>query len=443
MPGIMSTQPNTTIAAIATPPGIGGVGIVRVSGPLAGVIAQGVVGCTLKPREATLAVFKDERGQAIDQGLALYFPGPHSFTGEDVLELQGHGGQAVLQAILKRVYALGALPSKPGEFTERAFLNDKMDLSQAEAVSDLIHATTEQAARAAMRSLSGVFSKKVTALHDTLVRLRVFVEAAIDFPDEDIEFIQSEQIGEQLKEIQTQVNQLKRQSERGLILSRGLTAVIVGKPNAGKSSLLNLLAGDDIAIVTDIPGTTRDLIQTKISIDGIPLYIIDTAGLRETNDVVEQMGVDKAMATMKTADLILCVMDATVDDTPMQHLDPEKCIYLYNKKDLLNSENISKEALYISAKTGEGIEALYDVLKKRLKLEDVSDDICSARARHLSAINKASDALQTGVQQLAQGSIELLAQELREAHDALGSIVGKMTSDDMLGEIFGSFCIGK
>lgn len=437
---------NTTIAAIATPPGLGGVGIVRVSGPLARDIALGVIGVTPAPRQATLATFKDEHGQPLDQGLAIYFPGPHSFTGEDVLELQGHGGQAVLQAILKRVYGLGAVPSKPGEFTERAFLNDKMDLSQAEAVADLIHATTEQAARAAVRSLSGVFSKKVTALHNTLVELRVFVEAAIDFPDEDIEFIQSAQMEDRLKDILGQIDTLKKNSERGLILSRGLTAVIVGKPNAGKSSLLNVLAGEDIAIVTDIPGTTRDLIQTKIAIDGIPLYIVDTAGLRDTQDVVEQIGVERALSATKTADLILCVIDATEPLSSFPELidvDPDKCIYLYNKKDVMTDTYAIKEGLFISAKTGEGLEGLYALLKKRLRLDDISDDVCSARARHLSAIVRASDALRAGVLQLEHASIELLAQELREAHDALGSILGKMTSDDLLGEIFGSFCIGK
>ncbi len=368
---------------------------------------------------------------------------PHSFTGEDVLELQGHGGQAVLQALLKRVYALGAEPAKPGEFTERAYLNDKIDLAQAEAVADLIHATTEQAARAAVRSLSGVFSKQVTMLHDQLVQLRVFVEAAIDFPDEDIEFIQSEQIGEQLKTILCQVETLKKNSERGLILSRGLTAVIVGKPNAGKSSLLNLLAGDDIAIVTDIPGTTRDLIQTKISIDGIPLYIIDTAGLRDTNDVVEQMGVERALSAIKTADLILCVIDATDPDQhllALNNIDIEKRIDIYNKSDLVEHQ---QNGLYISAKTGEGIDGLYLAIKQRLQLDHLNDDVCSARARHLSAITRASDALTKGTVQLEHAAIELLAQELREAHDALGSILGKMTPDDLLGEIFGSFCIGK
>ncbi len=438
----MNTR-TTTIAAIATPPGFGGVGIVRVSGPLCRDIAVGVTSCVPKPRQATLSAFNDEHGQPIDQGLAIYFPGPHSFTGEDVLELQGHGGQAVLQALLKRVYALGAEPAKPGEFTERAYLNDKMDLAQAEAVADLIHATTEQAARAAVRSLSGVFSKQVKTLHDQLVQLRVFVEAAIDFPDEDIEFIQSEQIGEQLKTILCQVETLKKNSERGLILSRGLTAVIVGKPNAGKSSLLNLLAGDDIAIVTDIPGTTRDLIQTKISIDGIPLYIVDTAGLRDTKDVVEQIGVERAMAAIKTADLILCVIDATDPDhnlSAFECIDKEKRIDIYNKSDLIKHH---QHGLYVSAKTGEGIEDLYLAIKQRLQLDHLSDDVCSARARHLSAITRAADALVKGTLQLERAAIELLAQELREAHDALGTILGKMTSDDLLGEIFGSFCIGK
>lgn len=403
---------------------------------------MGVTSCIPKPRRATLSVFNDAHGQPIDQGLAIYFPA-HSFTGEDVLELQGHGGQAVLQALLKRVYALGAEPAKPGEFTERAYLNDKIDLAQAEAVADLIHATTEQAARAAVRSLSGVFSKQVTMLHDQLVQLRVFVEAAIDFPDEDIEFIQSEQIGEQLKTILCQVETLKKNSERGLILSRGLTAVIVGKPNAGKSSLLNLLAGDDIAIVTDIPGTTRDLIQTKISIDGIPLYIIDTAGLRDTNDVVEQMGVERALSAIKTADLILCVIDATDPDQhllALNNIDIEKRIDIYNKSDLVEHQ---QNGLYISAKTGEGIDGLYLAIKQRLQLDHLNDDVCSARARHLSAITRASDALTKGTVQLEHAAIELLAQELREAHDALGSILGKMTPDDLLGEIFGSFCIGK
>jgi tRNA modification GTPase len=338
---------------------------------------------------------------------------------------------------------LGAEPAKPGEFTERAYLNDKIDLAKAEAVADLIHATTEKAARAAVRSLSGVFSKQLTMLHDQLVQLRVFVEAAIDFPDEDIEFIQSEQIGEQLKTILCQVETLKKNSERGLILSRGLTAVIVGKPNAGKSSLLNLLAGDDIAIVTDIPGTTRDLIQTKISIDGIPLYIIDTAGLRDTNDVVEQMGVERALSAIKTADLILCVIDATDPDQhllALNNIDIEKRIDIYNKSDLVEHQ---QNGLYISAKTGEGIDGLYLAIKQRLQLDHLNDDVCSARARHLSAITRASDALTKGTVQLEHAAIELLAQGLREAHDALGSILGKMTPDDLLGEIFGSFCIGK
>lgn len=445
----MNKCTTSTIAAIATPPGSGGVGVVRVSGPKAFSIAKEILGFEPKPRYAHFAPFYDQHHQAIDAGIALYFPCPHSFTGEDVFELQGHGGPVVLQLLLKRVYACGAEPARPGEFTERAFLNDKIDLAQAEAIADLIHASSEQAARSAMRSLQGAFSIQCQQLQERMLSLRVYVEAAIDFPDEDVDFLSDGHVAKQLNDIIIDSENLLAQAKQGVLLQQGMTVVIAGRPNAGKSSLLNLLAAKDVAIVTDIPGTTRDVLRQWVQIDGMPLHVLDTAGLRDSDDLVEQEGVARARNEVAQADCVLWVVDPTQPFDMNEITNPEKTLIIRNKIDLTQDppgkslyQNI--EAVNISAKTSEGLDALKQALKNKMGYDQPLDDTVTARSRHLDAITRSLSALRTGEKQLTQAIAgELLAEELKQAHDALGEVVGNTSPDALLGEIFSSFCIGK
>ncbi len=450
-----------TIAAIATPPGRGGVGIIRISGPQAHAIAQALLQRekNLPLRQALFAVFRDEDGSAIDEGLLLAFQSPRSFTGEDVVELQGHGGVVVMDLLLKRVLALGARMARPGEFSERAFLNDKLDLAQAEAIADLIDAGSEQAAKSALRSLSGVFSEKVHALVEELIHLRMYVEAAIDFPDEEIDFLSDGHVEKKLRELQEQLADVQTQAKQGALLREGMRVVIAGKPNAGKSSLLNALAGFDAAIVTDIAGTTRDVLREHIQIDGMPLHVIDTAGLRETTDVVEQEGVRRALREVEKADRVLFVFDASQSEDPLQQAagffsplpSPEKLLLVANKIDLPNSipeEEASTQKGYrqlrISAHTGEGLPALRETLKAAMGFESGESGLFSARRRHLDALEKAGVSLQVAMQQLLhQAAGELVAEDLRVAQNSLSEITGEFTPDDLLGRIFSSFCIGK
>lgn len=438
-----------TIAAIATPPGCGGVGVVRVSGPRSKKIAQDILGFEPKPRYAHYAPFLDQDNKTLDAGIAIFFPGPHSFTGEDVVEFQGHGGPMVLQLILRRIFACGAQAAKPGEFTERAFLNDKIDLAQAEAISDLIHASSEQAARSAMRSLQGVFSNQCQTLRQRMIELRVYVEAAIDFPDEEIDFLSDGPVAERLNEIIQACEALLSQAKQGVLLQQGMTVVIAGRPNAGKSSLLNFLAKKEVAIVTDIPGTTRDVLREWIQIDGMPLHILDTAGLRESDDLVEQQGIARAYTEVDKADFVLWVIDPAQPFNPSEIPSNKNIIIIRNKIDLTNElpgestcENF--EAINISAKTGEGIETLKNKLKTKMGYNQPLDDSVTARARHLNAITRSLSYLKSGQQQLLNAKAgELLAEELKRAHAALGEVVGVMNADGLLGEIFSSFCIGK
>lgn len=445
----MSTTYTTTIAAIATPPGRGGVGIVRVSGPNASAIAEQILGFTPKPRYAHYAKFLDADSKVLDEGIALYFPAPHSFTGEDVFELQGHGGPMVLQLLLKRVYACGAQPASAGAFSERAFLNDKMDLAQAEAIADLINASSEQAARSAMRSLQGEFSKRCADLHQRMIDLRVYVEAAIDFPDEDIDFLADGQVQSQLESIISDNEALLKQAQQGVLLQQGMTAVIAGRPNAGKSSLLNRFAAKEAAIVTDIPGTTRDILREWIQLDGMPLHIIDTAGLRESDDVVEQQGIARALNEIEMADVILLVVDAkTPDENLVGNWPEEKLLIIRNKIDLTGEApglvSQSPLTVNISAKSGEGFDALTKVLKEKMGFEQPMEDAVTSRTRHLDAMKRALNALKAGYQHLTQSLAgEILAEELKCAHTAMGEVMGVVSSDDLLGEIFSSFCIGK
>lgn len=450
-----------TIAAIATPPGRGGVGIIRISGPRSHVIAQTLLQRenSLPMRQALFGVFRDEDGSAIDEGLVLAFQNPKSFTGEDVVELQGHGGVVVMDLLLKRVLALGARMARPGEFSERAFLNDKLDLAQAEAIADLIDAGSEQAAKSALRSLSGVFSEKVHALVEELIHLRMYVEAAIDFPDEEIDFLSDGHVEKKLRELQVQLADVRAQARQGALLREGMHVVIAGKPNAGKSSLLNALAGFDAAIVTDIAGTTRDVLREQIQIDGMPLHIIDTAGLRETTDIVEQEGVRRALREVEKADRVLFVFDATQSEDALQQaagffspLPPaDKLIFVANKMDLLaglGSEPLplldDYTLIRLSAQTGEGLPALRDTLKAAMGFESGEAGLFSARRRHLDALEKAGTAMDIALQQLLQAAAgELVAEDLRAAQNALSEITGEFTPDDLLGRIFSSFCIGK
>lgn len=446
-----------TIAAIATPPGRGGVGIVRISGPQAEHVMQHIVGKPLSPRHAHYGPFYATDNSVLDQGIALYFPGPHSFTGEDIIELQGHGGPAILDCLLQTVLSLpGVRMARPGEFSERAFVNDKMDLTQAEAVADLINASSEQAARCAVRSLQGVFSKQVDDLLEQLIYLRTYVEAAIDFPEEEIDFLSDGKVADLLTAVMTQTDQLLSAAKQGQILQHGMTIVIAGKPNAGKSSLLNALAGRESAIVTDVAGTTRDILREDIAIEGVPLHIVDTAGLRETNDVVEQEGVRRAKAVMQEADRILLVVDladlsdvGTLQASLLQDLPSIPVTIVLNKVDQHPevkkiTEVNDDPVVLVSAKQGDGLETLRQHLLKIVGFDQTLEGGFIARRRHVNAIGQVQYALSNGQKQLqVYQAGELLAEDLRVAQDALSEITGRFSSDDLLGEIFGSFCIGK
>ena len=444
----------STIAAIATPPGRGGIGIVRLSGPLTRRIAEAMLGQLPRSRHATFANFLDASGQALDQGLALFFPAPHSFTGEDVLELHGHGGPVVLDMLLARALELGARLARPGEFSERAFLNGKLDLAQAEAVADLIEAGSESAARSALRSLGGEFSKRVHALVEGLTRLRLYVEAAIDFPEEEIDFLANERVTQELDVLTQDIGKLLASTRQGVLLHDGMTVVLAGAPNAGKSSLLNALAQTETAIVSPIPGTTRDVLRERINIDGMPLHIVDTAGLREARDEIESEGIRRARAQMERADRVLLVLDDSAHGAlpaeVLQHVPaglPRSVIR--NKIDLTGrtpgvTKTSNETEIALSAKTGEGLDDLRRHLKKCMGFQPVGEGTFIARRRHLDAIRRAQACLVQGKAQLKESRAgELLAEELRLAQQALSEITGEFTPEDLLGRIFSSFCIGK
>lgn len=449
-----------TIAAQATPIGRGGIGILRVSGPLATEVAQAVLGKCPKPRIADYLPFKDEDGTVLDQGIALFFKAPHSFTGEDVLELQGHGGQVILDLLLNRILKVkGIRIARAGEFSEQAFLNNKLDLAQAEAIADLIDATSEQAARSALKSLQGEFSNKINELVDSVIYLRTYVEAAIDFPDEEIDFLADGKIEAKLNEIIAQLANVRQEAKQGTILREGMKVVIAGKPNAGKSSLLNALAGREAAIVTDIAGTTRDVLREHIHIDGMPLHIIDTAGLREASDEVEKIGIKRAWDEIEQADHVLLMIDS--NESQADSFQQEWATFLAklpknipvtvirNKVDLTGEAESLVQAdnftvIRLSAQTKVGVDLLREHLKKSMGYQSSTEGGFIARRRHLVALETAAEHLERGHIQLTQFYAgELLAEELRMVQNALSEITGQFTSDDLLGNIFSSFCIGK
>jgi tRNA modification GTPase len=439
-----------TIAAIATPSGQGGVGIIRVSGPKATELAQKIAGLSPSPRYAHYGVFSDRDKNTIDSGLTIYFKKPYSFTGEDVIEFHAHGGPVVLDILLKEILHHDVRPARAGEFTERAFLNDKIDLAQAEAIADLIAADSEQAARAAMRSMQGEFSAVIHSLVEDLIKLRIYVESALDFPEEEIDFLADDAIATNLKQVQLRLQDVKKSAQQGRLLKEGMTVVIAGKPNVGKSSLLNQLAGHDSAIVTEIAGTTRDILREHIQIDGLPLHIIDTAGLRESDDVVEREGIKRARQVIEKADRVLFVVDVNDKDETMLQSLPKNIglTTIYNKIDKNNraAEIIQTDSteIYLSAKMGDGITLLKQHLKNCMGYEQKNEGQFIARRRHLDAIDTAEQHLNIADKNLHQLKAgELLAEELRLAQDALSSITGEFSSDDLLGRIFSDFCIGK
>ncbi|NPE55041.1 tRNA uridine-5-carboxymethylaminomethyl(34) synthesis GTPase MnmE [Dickeya dadantii] len=449
-----------TIVAQATPPGRGGVGILRISGRTAAAVAQAVLGKLPKPRYADYLPFHDADGSVLDQGIALWFPGPNSFTGEDVLELQGHGGPVILDLLLKRIVALPDVRiARPGEFSERAFLNDKLDLAQAEAIADLIDASSEQAARSAVNSLQGVFSTRIHQLVEALTHLRIYVEAAIDFPDEEIDFLSDGKIEAMLNDVIGDLGAVRAEARQGSLLREGMKVVIAGRPNAGKSSLLNALAGRDAAIVTDIAGTTRDVLREHIHIDGMPLHIIDTAGLRDASDEVERIGIERAWQEIEQADRVLFMVDGTTTNAMepaaiwpefMARLPKTLPITVVrNKADVtgepLGIEDVNTYSLIrLSARTGDGVDLLRDHLKQSMGFTSNTEGGFLARRRHLQALEQAAQHLQQGHEQLVGAYAgELLAEELRLAQQSLSEITGEFTSDDLLGRIFSSFCIGK
>ena len=441
-----------TIAAKATAPGRGGIGIVRISGPDARALATSLLGHLPEPRYATYSRFLDGEGATLDTGIALFFQKPDSFTGEDVLELQGHGGPVVLDMLLERIVSLGARIAAPGEFSQRAFLNDKLDLAQAEAIADLIDSSTEAAARGAVRSLEGEFSRKVNSLVLQVTQLRVQVEAGIDFPTDEIDFISDEKVAAQLQEIKSLLANILDQAREGALLMEGAAVVLTGKPNVGKSSLMNRLTGRDTSIVTDVPGTTRDIVGESLQIDGIPLRLVDTAGIRDSSDAVEAEGIRRARAAQEEADLVIHLVDAREPLPEMPHeneesrtLDVMNVMNVLNKVDLVSDpSSLPDDMLKISAKTGEGIAELKNHLRRLLGVSDLAGGGFTARRRHLAALMRASEALAAGECALKeQQSGELLAEELRVCQQHLSEITGAFSADDLLGEIFSSFCIGK
>ncbi|GGK62227.1 tRNA uridine-5-carboxymethylaminomethyl(34) synthesis GTPase MnmE [Amphritea balenae] len=455
----MTLTDQDTIAAQATPPGRGGVGIVRVSGKLSATIAEQVLGFIPKARYAHYGPFYDSERNQIDQGLALYFPGPNSFTGEDVLELQGHGGPIIMDFILRQVVELGARLANPGEFSERAFLNDKLDLTQAEAIADLIDSSSEQAARCALKSLQGAFSERIHQLVESLTLLRIYVEAAIDFPEEEIDFLADGKVAGDLQLIIDQLSEVKQEARQGSLIREGMNVVIAGRPNAGKSSLLNALAGKDSAIVTDIAGTTRDVLREHIHIDGMPLHIIDTAGLRDAPDEVERIGISRAWDEIQKADRVLLMVDGTTTATDdpeqiwpefvSQLNDKDKITVIRNKCDLTTEtaaigEHQGHTLISLSAKENVGVDNLRQHLKDCMGYANTTEGGFLARRRHIDALNRAESLLLTGQDQLLYGGAgELLAEDLRQAQQNLSEITGEFSSDDLLGRIFSSFCIGK
>jgi len=454
-------QSSDTIAAIATAPGQAGVGIVRVSGPRVPEIAGRMLGFSPRPRYAHYGPFLDSQGALLDEGIGLFFPNPHSFTGEDVLELQGHGGTVILDLLLREVCSLGARLARPGEFSERAFLNDKLDLAQAEAIADLIESSSEQAARCAGRSMQGAFSRRIDELVDAVTHLRIYVEAAIDFPEEEIDFLADGKVAGDLDSLIHRLDTILAEAQQGTILRDGMKVVIAGRPNAGKSSLLNALAGREAAIVTAIEGTTRDVLREHIHIDGMPLHIIDTAGLRDSPDEVEQIGIARAWDEIGQADRILLMVDATTTDKTEPHeiwpdfidrLPANAPVTVIRNKVDLSGEPAGIAAkpdqvapvIRLAAKSTEGLETLRDHLKQCMGFASTTEGGFLARRRHLDALERARTSLLQGQSQLEGfGAGELLAEDLRAAQDALGEITGHLTPDELLGKIFSSFCIGK
>ena len=443
-----------TIVALATPAGRGGIAVVRLSGPRVAQIAIEMIGTLPVPRLAHLCDFRHKDGSAIDRGLALYFKNPNSYTGESVLELHAHGSPVVAELLIRRCLELGCRMARPGEFSERAFLSGRLDLAQAEAVADLIESSTEAAARSAMRSLQGEFSEEVNNLVDELTDLRMFVEAAIDFPEEEIDFLSSEAVQQRLTDLRDNFSRLKKVVRQGKLIRDGLRVVLSGAPNAGKSSLLNLLSREQRAIVSDIPGTTRDVLEQHLQLDGLPIVLLDTAGIRDSKNEIEIEGVRRAREALKTADLVLHIVDSSLPDEVQKECALEipaglQVLNVFNKIDLSglpvqHTEHKLEHNVYVSALTGEGLDQLIDHLKRIAGYRESEISQFIARQRHVDALNRARAHLDAGVAQLTQNrAIEILAEELRLAQRALGEITGEVTSDELLGRIFSSFCIGK
>ena len=431
-----------TIAAIATPAGRGGIGVVRISGPSVRAISEKILGSLPAPRHAHFARFRDARGEPIDEGLALYFPAPHSYTGEEALELQGHGGPVVMQTLLRACLDAGARLAEPGEFTRRAFLEGKLDLAQAEAVADLIDASSQEAARAALRSLSGEFSAAISRMSDRLVELRALTEAMLDFPEEEIDAVHRSDAASRLEAVRRTLEEVLAKSREGSLLRSGIHVVLAGRPNVGKSSLLNRLAGEERAIVTPIPGTTRDALREPIQIQGVPLTLVDTAGLRDAADAIEQLGIERTQRELGHADLVLMVEEAGNPSPQLPGIGSEvKRIVVYNKIDLAPQFRAPPGAVSVSAKTGEGLEALRAALLAAAGWSSTGESIFLARERHLRALERARGHIEAARGELARW--EFFAEELRLAHAALGAITGEFTAEDLLGQIFSRFCIGK